>query len=315
MFAFPSFRQMQYLRALFDTKNFRGAAEICHVTQPTLSAAIFEMEQILGGALLDRSRRKKVVFTPLGLQTIDFIDKIFPVAERFLDKAKAMSAPLTGALRLGVIPTIAPYLLPDILPPLQKTYPNMEFHIVEDMSAALVEKLENGAIDIAILAFPYDTNSLNYNIFFEEPFYVAALKGDIEKKKKGAQKIAISDLLRYKLLLLEDGHCLRDHALSACHLQNVSDKKTLSATSLHTLVQMVAQGYGITLLPEMMLNQGVIPHNVSLYPFEDPVPTRKIGVAWRPKDPQLSDIEAVIESMKTALLPRLAAPENNVEGV
>jgi LysR family hydrogen peroxide-inducible transcriptional activator len=201
-------------------------------------------------------------------------------------------------MRLGLIPTIAPYLLPDILPDLQKTFKNVEFQIIEDMSANLVEKLHSGAIDIALMAFPYETKDLNQLTFFEEYFYCAAQEGTFKKD----QKLALHDLDDHKLLLLEDGHCLRDHALSACKLQNIEDQKALSATSLQTLIQMVSQGYGITLLPEMVLNQGIIPKNVTLHAFKKPAPYRTIGVAWRQKDPRELDITTIIVKMKSILV-------------
>ncbi len=298
MHALPTIRQMQYLRMLFETKNFRRAAELCHITQPTLSAAVKEMEFLLGLSILDRSRKKIVVFTPFGLEVIEIADKIIPQLDQLIDKAKHMAQPLSGPMRLGLIPTIAPYLLPDILPDLQKSFQNIEFQIVEDMSANLVKKLHSGVIDIALMAFPYDTKDLNQLTFFEEPFYCAAKKGTFNKN----QKLSFNDLNAHKLLLLEDGHCLRDHALSACKLQDIKDKKALSATSLLTLTQMVSQGYGITLLPEMVLDQGVIPKNVVLHSFEAPVPYRKVGVVWRQKDPQERNITTIIEKMKSILV-------------
>lgn len=294
----PTIRQMQYLLMLFEVKNFRRAAELCHITQPTLSAAVKEIEFLLGLPILDRSRKKRVVFTPFGLEVIETAKKIIPQLDQLIDTARRLGKPMSGPMRLGLIPTIAPYLLPDILPGLQKTFKNVEFQIIEDMSANLVEKLHSGAIDIALMAFPYETKDLNQLTFFEEYFYCAAQKGSFKKD----QKLTINDLDNHKLLLLEDGHCLRDHALSACKLQNIKDQKALSATSLQTLIQMVSQGYGITLLPEMVLNQGIIPKNVTLHAFKKPTPTRKIGVTWRQKDPRELDITTIIVKMKSTLL-------------
>ncbi|HPF79269.1 MAG TPA: hydrogen peroxide-inducible genes activator [Alphaproteobacteria bacterium] len=293
----PTIRQMQYLLTLYETRNFRRAAEICHITQPTLSAAIKEMEILLGLPVLDRSRKKSVIFTAFGEEVIDTAKTIMPQLDHLIDKAKQMAQPLSGPMRLGLIPTIAPYLLPDILPDLQKKFRNIDFQIVEDMSANLIKKLHAGKIDMAVLAFPYETDGLNQMTFFEEPFYCAVQKGVFSKD----QKLTLSDLDNHKLLLLEDGHCLRDHALSACKMQDIEDKKTLSATSLLTLIQMVSQGYGITLLPEMVLNHGVVPKNLSLHSFKKPVPSRKIGVLWRQKDPHEKDIKTVIREMKAVL--------------
>lgn len=293
----PTIRQMQYLMALYEVKNHRRAAEICHITQPTLSGAIQEMENLLGLPVLDRSRKKVVVFTPFGLEVIDIIKTIMPQLDQLIDRAKRMAQPLSGPMRLGLIPTIAPYLLPDILPKLQKKFNNIDFQIVEDISSNLITKLHAGTIDMALMAFPYDTKDLNQITFFEEPFYCATPKGLFDTK----QTLSLQDLDSHKLLLLEDGHCLREHALSACKLQNIKDKKTLSATSLPTILQMVAQGYGITLIPEMMIGQGGIPKGVELFGFKTPLPTRKIGATWRQKDPQESDLIIIIKEMKKIL--------------
>ena len=294
----PTLRQLQYLLQLHETMNFSRAAELCHVTQPTLSAAIQEMENLLGLPVLDRSRRKHVVFTAFGLEVIETAKKIMPHLYALSDKAKQMSQPLSGPMRLGLIPTIAPYLLPKILPVIQKKFLDIDFHITEDLTDNLVEKLQNGKIDVAILAFPYDTPGLSQSIFFEEPFYCAGTADSFKK-----QKITLKDLEEKNILLLEDGHCLRDHALSACKLVDIHNTKTLSATSLQTLVQMVAQGYGITLLPEMFTKQGLLPKNVKAFPFQKPVPTRKIGAAWRTKDPLEADILEITGEMKRVLAP------------
>ncbi len=294
----PTIRQLQYLLMLSKTMNFSRAAELCHVTQPTMSAGIREMESLLGLPVLDRSRRKIVVFTAFGRQVLESAQKITPHLTELIEKAHRMAEPLSGSIRLGLIPTIAPYILPDILPALQKSFKNIDFQITEDMSAGLVEKLHNGHIDIALMAFPYEAKSLNQLTFFEEPFYCAAQTAAFGKDKK---KLYLSDLPAHKLLLLEDGHCLREHALSACNLQDSTNQNALSATSLLTLMQMVDQGYGITLLPEMVIKQGLIPPNIELIPFHDPLPTRKIGVCWRQKDPQESNITAIIDTLKETL--------------
>ena len=289
----PTLRQLQYLLQLHETMSFSRAADLCYVTQPTLSAAIQEMENLLGLPLLDRSRRKQVVFTAFGLEVVATAKKIMPFVDELSDKAKQMSQPLSGPIRLGLIPTIAPYLLPKILPALQKSFPNIAFQITEDLTANLLTKLHEGIIDIALMAFPYDTPNLNQKIFFEEPFYCAA-KPDTYKK----QKLTLKDLSDQNVLLLEDGHCLRDHALSACKLENLEAPKSLSATSLQTLIQMVAQGYGVTLLPEMYIKQGLIPPKVKTFAFQKPIPTRKIGVAWRQRDPLEQDIAAITSKIQ-----------------
>ena len=293
----PTLRQLQYLLTLHETKNFSRAAEKCNVTQPTLSAGIQEMETLLGLPVLDRSRRKLVVFTAFGIEVVETAKTILPQMDNILEKATRLSQPLSGPMRMGLIPTVAPYLLPKFLPDIQKKFPDIDFLITEDVSANLVEKLNNGQIDLAIMAFPYDSKGLNQIIFFEEPFYCAAPKNTFKK----GQNLNPESLKEQKLLLLENGHCLRDHALSASNLKNIHSQKSLSATSLHTLIQMVDQGYGITLLPEMVINQGFIPKNIAMFPLKKPVPTRQIGVLWRQKDPNEPDIKTVIERLEESL--------------
>ncbi len=293
----PTLKQLQYLVALSEEKNFRKAAEKCHVSQPTLSAAIKEMESLIGADVLDRGRHKKVIFTPFGQSAIKTAKSILPQMEQMRETAKNLSAPLSGPIRLGLIPTIAPYLLPTILPSLQKQYPNIEWQISEGMSATLVERMNEGTIDIAIIAFPFDIGDLKHQIFFEENFICAAKAESFNKSKT----ITLEDLEEQNILLLEDGHCLRDHALSACKLRTNKDKQALSATSLQTLIQMVDHGYGITLLPNMMVKDGALPPNIALYDFKKPKPTRKIGMIWRGNSPLLKDITHINKFLSTNL--------------
>lgn len=282
----PTLKQLQYLVALSEEKNFRKAAEKCHVSQPTLSAAIKEMEKLTRIEVLDRSRHKQVVFTAFGQSALKTAKSILPQMEHLREAAKNLSSPLSGPIRLGLIPTIAPYILPIILPDLQKQYPNIEWQINEGISATLVQRMNEGTLDIAIIALPYDIENLSHHIFFEEDFICAAK----ENSFKTTKIITLKDLEGQNILLLEDGHCLRDHALSACKLRTNKDKKALSATSLQTLIQMVDHGYGITLLPHMMVKDGVLPPNVTLYRFKNPKPTRKIGIIWRRNSPLLKNI-------------------------
>lgn len=294
---FPTLKQMQYLLALHADKNFRKAAEKCNISQPTLSAAMKEMESLLGADVLDRSQHKKVIFTAFGKEVLATARQVLPLLENLKESAKNLSAPFTGSIRLGLIPTIAPYLLPTILPVLQKTYPNIEWQIIEGMSATLAQKMKGGALDLAIIAFPYDIENFAHQIFFEEEFYCAAPAGYFGKKKT----ISYDDLEDKKLLLLEDGHCLRDHALSACQLQNKREEQALSATSLQTIIQMVGHGYGITLLPKMVVTSSVIPKNVILHPFKAPKPTRKIGMIWRQNTPNLLDLKDITKTLRLTL--------------
>lgn len=290
---YPSLRQFQYLLALEKTRNFRKAALECNITQPTLSAAIKEMENILGLPVLDRGQHKKLIFTPFGQEVLASAKTLIPTLDTLITKAEQKRQPLSGPFRLGVIPTVAPYYLPNILPKLQKAFPKIEWQITEGMSADLVTKMNDGDLDLAIIAFPYETPDLNQKVFFDEEFICAAPKGVFKSNKK----LSLKDLDKKDLLLLQDGHCLRDHALSVCKLQTKQDERALSATSLQTLIQMVAQGYGITLLPKMVVEHGALPKKIDLHAFKRPIPSRKIGVIWRGSAPQISTIQAVIQKI------------------
>lgn len=292
----PTIKQLHYLKALSETENFKRAAEKCYVTQSTLSAGIIEMENLLGLAVIDRKSRKKTALTPFGQEVLKTAKAVIIQMDELTARAQNITAPLSGPFRLGIIPTIAPYLLPTILPELEKTFPKLEIQITEHLTARLVDQLEQGQIDLAILAFPFDTPRLKQMIFTEEPFVAAAKKGTFNKKK-----ITTQDLENHHLLLLEDGHCLRDHALSACKIEPSPNQRSLSATSLLTLIQIAAQGSGVTLLPEMVVKQGFLPKELELTPFQAPKPTRQIGAVWREKSLQNETINAVLQTLKMTI--------------
>ncbi len=294
MINLPTLRQLQYLTALAETKNFGKAAQACFVTQPTLSQAIIEMENILGAKVLDRSKRKVVAFTSFGLEVIQTTQNIMPELEAMMDSARQRQEPLSGVMRLGIIPTIAPYLLPSFLPSLQKQFPKMKFQITEDMSHHLIGNLEEGKIDIALMALPFDTKNFKTTSLFKEEFFCATPKGTF----KANQKLNITDLDNQNLLLLQDGHCLRDHILSACHKTDMARHQPLKATSLQTLIQMVGQNYGLTLLPAMVVDQGGIPKNVMLHGFKNPKPTREIGLVWSSKNYKSENLKVLIKNLR-----------------
>jgi len=201
---------------------------------------------------------------------------------------------MSGPLRLGIIPTIAPYMLPDILPRITSEFPNLELQLFEDLTENLLEMLDKNQIDLALIAFPYDTPGLTQHILFEEQFFAAA-----SDSSNSNTRINIKDLEADKLLLLTDGHCMRDHALSACDLQAPKTRKTFSATSLPTIIQMVRAGFGMTLLPEMACRTGLIPEDITLMRFMDKSPpTRQIGLCWRNNDARRGDYETLANSIK-----------------
>ena len=289
----PSLRQLSYLIAIHEHGSFLAAAEECAVTQSTLSAGIKELESILGQPLVNRSR-KAATLTPFGLEVVESAEKILSDADNIVARSRLLSEPLSGPLRLGIIPTIAPYMLPDILPRLTDAFPRLELQLHEDLTDRLLESLNKSNIDMALMAFPYDTPDMTQHILFEEKFYAAAG----ENAGPAADSINIRDLKPDELLLLEDGHCLRDHALSACDLQLPKTRKTFSATSLPTLIQMVRAGFGMTLLPEMACENNVIPAGIRLIPFRDKKPpTRQIGLCWRTNDPRRHDYETLAKSL------------------
>lgn len=297
MINLPTLRQLQYLLQLYETRNFGKAASACFITQPTLSQAMIEMENLLGTKVLDRSKRKIVAFTPFGLDVIQTIQKIMPDLENMMQNAKQSQEPLSGIMRLGLIPTIAPYLLPNFLPTLQEKFKKMDFQITEAMSHQLIDKLNEGKLDIVIMALPYETRGFKNIKLYDEHFYLAAPKNIFPSDKK----LNIEDIDNKNLLLLQDGHCLRDHILSACKKSDMVGTQPLQVTSLYTLIQMVGQGYGVTLLPEMVVKQGNMPKTVQIYAFKKPVPSREIGLVYQDKTYKKDNIKAVNNALSQIL--------------
>jgi len=286
----PSLRQLEYLIALQETGSFSKAADQCAVTQGTMSIGIKELETILGQTLVNRGK-KAVTLTPFGIETIEIAQQILAQTDALTARARALKEPMSGPLRLGIIPTIAPYMLPEILPRVTAEFPKLELQLFEDLTDKLLEKLNKNEIDLALLAFPYETPGMEQHILFKEQFYAA-----LPKSQTNTDTININDLKPDKLLLLEDGHCMRDHALSACALQIPATRKTFSATGLPTILQMVREGLGMTLLPEMACRPDVIPTGIKLLPFSDAIPpTRQIGLCWRANDPRKKDYTTLAE--------------------
>ncbi|MFP4314125.1 MAG: hydrogen peroxide-inducible genes activator [Alphaproteobacteria bacterium] len=288
----PTIKQLSYLIALAERKSFSKAAEQCFVTQSTLSAGIKELETILGQDVVDRQTRA-VKLTPLGQEILKTAKRVLAEIDTMMRRAQNTQEPFSLPLRLGVIPTIAPYLLPDILPPLKAQYPALDIHLYEDLTAHLLDKLQAREIDVALMAFPYENEAIEHSILFEEPFCLATSESTLKQKS-----ITLDFLKDHDILLLEDGHCLRDHALQACRLRSSAQKKTFSATSLATLIQMVSHGYGMTLLPAMAADPASLPANIKLIPFKSPKPTRQIGLAWRKGDPNRRDYELLAKAIE-----------------
>jgi LysR family hydrogen peroxide-inducible transcriptional activator len=274
----PSLRQLGHLVALADSGHFGRGAASCHVTQSTLSASVMALERLLGASLVDRTSRK-VVFTPLGREVVARARDLLRDAENLALVAKAGAEPLVGLLKLGAIPTIGPFLLPRVLPQLRRRFPKLKLYLREDLTARLLEMLERGDLDVALIALPYDTPNIETEVLFEDPFVVTLRKDDALAQHR---QVRSSDLAREPLLLLAEGHCMRGHALSACRQPRSAETQALEATSLLTLVQMVENGLGATLLPQLAVDGGILRGTkLVTRSLAASAEKRAVGLAWR----------------------------------
>jgi LysR family hydrogen peroxide-inducible transcriptional activator len=274
--ALPTLRQLQYLLALSKYRSFSKAADACCVTQSTLSGAIKELETILGARLVDRDRRT-VIITSAGAEAVARAQGIVGEAEALVDWAHRDTGPLIGTLRLGIIPTIAPFLLPRVLPRIKEAFPGLTLRLREETTAKLLDALKAGDLDLVLMAFPYDAAGLETAILAEDPLLLAE-PGPAASERSPA---AVEDIAGRPVLLLEDGHCLRDHALAACTLPTAQVDE-FGATSLFTLTRMVEAGYGVTLLPKLAVDAGLCGEaKLAVRPLKSPAPARRIGLAWR----------------------------------
>lgn len=294
----PSVRQLEYLLAVSDTLHFRRAAEAEGVTQPALSAQIQALEEVLGVQLFERTRRK-VLPTAAGRAVAARARVVLQALDALVDAARADSAPLAGPLRLGVIPTIAPYLLPRILPGLRAEFPEMVLFLREEFTDTLLERLSQGELDLALLALPVDGAELESLPLFNDDFLLAVHgRHPLAKKKRVVER----DLDGEDVLLLEDGHCLRTQALAVCSRAGAKEATRVRATSLGTLVQMVAGGLGVTLLPELSVAvEARSARGLVVVPFEDPAPTRQVGLVWRRASPRGAEFARLGERMVALL--------------
>ena len=290
--ALPSLRQLRYLVAVSARLNFRQAAEDCHVTQSTLSAGIKELESLLDVELVERDTRT-VRMTGAGAEVVDRARALLAQAQDLMEVAKGAGQPLAGPLHLGVIPTIAPFLLPTVLPTLRGQYPRLQLYLREDLTERLLERLRAADLDMALIALPYDTGELTLRKLFRDEFWFVARADD---PLASAKEVAVRDLRAGHIVLLEEGHCLRDHAIAACGSRTANPESMVEATSLHTLLQMVEGGLGATLLPEMTLKAGIL-NGTSLVarPFSTQVPTRTIALVARATSAHRRDFELLAE--------------------
>ena len=297
----PTLRQLTFLLALAEHGSFSRAAEAAHVTQPTLSAGIKELETILGATLVERGARGAAL-TPAGEAAVSRARIVLTEAEDLVHMARAAGEPLSGPFRLGVIPTIAPFLLPKALPSLREQYPKLELFLREDLTHRLVEALKDRRLDAALIALPYDAPGIETTGLLEDEFLFAATPDHPLAK---VDKLSPAMLADEPLLLLEDGHCLRDHALSVCSASkpDTNDARSdFAATSLHTLVQMVKSGLGATLLPKLAIDAGLADRlDLAIRPFDPPVAGREIGVAWRKGSAREHEARMLADAVREAL--------------
>ncbi|HTI84551.1 MAG TPA: hydrogen peroxide-inducible genes activator [Acetobacteraceae bacterium] len=308
MIPLPSPQQLRYLTALAESRHFGRAALACAVTQSTLSAGILTLERQLDAAILDRSAGKHVVFTPLGLELVERAGGALAALEAVVEAAAAARTPLSGPLRLGVIPTIGAFLLPRLMPVLRESFPRLKLFLREDTTARLVERLAANRLDMLLLALPCDCGGADSQPVARDEFLVALPAGH---RLAAQEQIPVAVLAGERLLLLEDGHCLRDQALAVCGLLagDREGQDGFAATSLHTLVQMVAGGLGVTLLPRLAINAGIAESTgVVLRPLSAAGAWRTLGLAWRPNAPRATEYRALVPLLSETCRNALASP-------
>jgi LysR family transcriptional regulator, hydrogen peroxide-inducible genes activator len=282
-------KELRYLVALADQGRFGRAAEACHVGQPTLSTQLKKLEDYLGVTLFERNKHY-LLPTPVGEHIIERARIALDVVEQIRQLARQGDDPMDGSLRLGVIPTLGPYLVPHLIPTIREAYPKLRLFLREDLTANLLERLRQGRLDALLLALPVHGDDLECVELFREPFVMALPAGHPLEENR---EIEEHELAGQNVLLLEEGHCMRDQALAICGTTTTDDREELKATSLETLRQMVAAGVGCTLLPALATLQ--------IRPFVAPVPYRVIGIAWRHRYPREKTIKRLAEVVLTTL--------------
>lgn len=297
MIYLPTIKQLQYLVALHRSRHFGKAAEACYVTQSTLSAGLRELETLLGVTLVERNRRV-VRFTPLGEAVVERAWRILAEADGIAELARAAGKPLASELRLGVIPTIAPFLLPSLLPGLRRQWPELKLFLREEQSGPACEALGRGQLDCLLLALPYACGEIEYEPLFDDPIRLAFHPEDMPDPPA---TIAPERIDESRLLLLEDGHCLKDHALAACSRATFRPDQSVLGTSLHTLVQMVDNRIGMTLLPQMAIDAGILTNTgIETRPLASSKALRTIALAWRPSSPRAEEYRLFARALKEA---------------
>lgn len=305
-------RDLKYLIALADHKHFGRAAAACFVSQPTLSTQIRKLEEELGVALFERAPRK-VMLTPVGIDIAERARRIVNDVEQMKEAARRNQRPEAGTVRLGIFPTLGPYLLPHVIPGIRRRFPDLQLLLVEEKSDLLLSRLREGRLDAVLLAEPIHDDQLHAEFLFEEPFLLAVPEQHPFARR---QSLSVDDLAHQDLLLLEDGHCLRQQTLDVCHLAGASEKSEFRATSLETLRQMVAANVGVTLLPTLSVQPPVAqPPSIRLLPFRDAQPSRRIAMFWRRSSAMEDFLKQLADSFRalpaTLLQPAQAVLSNH----
>ena len=290
----PSMKQLQYLVALADTQHFGRAAQRCYITQSTLSAGIRDLESVLGTAVAERSNRR-VLITRAGLQIAERARSILQEADEVMELARADLSPMTGEMRLGVIPTIGPFFLPRVLSALREKFPELTIYLREEQTAALLARLEDGELDAALIALPYDSEELALEIITDDEFLFACNRNHA---LAGVDEVPIEALVGEQLMLLEEGHCLRGHTLDVCGKGDKRTRSQFEASSLHTLVQMVAAGIGVTLIPQIAVDAHITQGtDVSLSRLSVPA-SRQVALAWRRTSLRFEDFRLLADTLR-----------------
>lgn len=288
-------RQLRYLSSLARHRHFGHAAEECAVTQPALSMQVRELEREIGARLVER-RPGDIVLTEVGLEVAQRADSILAATRDLVDFVRHREV-LAGPLKLGIIPTLAPYVLPRVLPHLQKDYPQLRLEVRETQTKALLEELAGGGLDAVMLALPAEGVDVETMALFDDAFLLAVPASD---PLPARGRVDVRDVEQRRLILLEEGHCLRDQALAFCATKRGDQAAGLGATSLSTVMQMVANGYGVTLVPEVAIEAKLPDPRVKLLRFRDPEPGRSVGLAWRRTSPRARDFAALGEAIVSA---------------
>jgi len=291
-------RDLRYLVALADERHFGKAAERCHVSQPTLSAQVRKLEEYLGVPLVER-QPKRVALTGTGAKIVERARRLLQEADAIVELGRGDRDPLSGSLKLALIPTVGPYLLPRVAARLRRELPRLKLFLYEHQTEPLLAKLRAGDLDMGILALPVDADGVDSEALYEEPFTLAVPAGH---RLADRERVRIDDLSGETLLLLEDGHCLRDQALEVCGRVPVREDQDYRATSLETLRQMVAAGHGITLLPELAAQAPFgSARGLRIKPFARPVPNRVIGAVWRRSTTREVAIRAIAQVVRSVV--------------